>query len=223
MLLKSPPIYLVTEPTPQSRQFTDHLHRQLECAVTLLTPQMAARLRGENRRLILLDIDHLDDTALQAWQRRASERPEELLAALNLSDETQALELLSCLPLQGIFYRSDSLELICRGLTLLREGKPWMSRSLMARLLEACRERQRNPYRPDCGLTPRELQIIGLLGAGATNPEIAERLFVSEYTIRSHLYNIYRKIDVHSRGQAVHWSRRHLGISPPLEERRWRE
>ncbi|MCE9682190.1 response regulator transcription factor [Halomonas alkalisoli] len=221
MLLKSPPIYLVTEPTPQSQRFADNLHRQLECAVTLLMPGMTGRPRGENRLLILLDIDHLDEAAQQAWQRRANELPEVFLAAVNLCDEVQAVELFSCLHLQGIFYRGDSLELICKGLTLLREGRFWMSRSLMASLLEYYRQSQRNRYCVTCGLTQRELEIIGLLGAGATNMEIAERLFVSEYTVRSHLYNIFRKIDVHTRAQAINWTRRHLGVLPPLQERRY--
>ncbi|GAA0567125.1 LuxR C-terminal-related transcriptional regulator [Halomonas salifodinae] len=223
MLLENPPIHLVTESTPQSQLFADYLHRQLECAVSLLTPRMAGRPRGESRLLILLDIDHLDEATLHAWQLRAAELPDAFLAAFNLCDEAQAVELLSSMHLHGIFYRSDSLELICKGLNLLREGKPWMSRSLMARLLEYYRQRQLNVYRPTCGLTQRELEIIGLLGAGASNMEIADRLFVSEHTVKSHLYNIFRKIDVHSRGQAVNWTRRHLGAPPPLSERRYPE
>lgn len=223
MLLENPPIHLVTESTPQSQLFADYLHRQLECAVFLLTPRMTGRPRGESRLLILLDIDHLDEATLHAWQLRAAELPDAFLAAFNLCDEAQAVELLSSMHLQGIFYRSDSLELICKGLSLLREGQPWMSRSLMARLLEYYRQRQLNVYRPTCGLTQRELEIIGLLGAGASNMEIADRLFVSEHTVKSHLYNIFRKIDVHSRGQAVNWTRRHLGAPPPLSERRYPE
>ncbi|WP_431025683.1 LuxR C-terminal-related transcriptional regulator [Halomonas sp. H5] len=223
MLLENPPIHLVTESTPQSQLFADYLHRQLECVVSLLTPRMAGRPRGESRLVILLDIDHLDEAALHAWRLRVAELPDAFLAAFNLRDEAHAVELLSSMHLQGIFYRSDSLELICKGLSLLREGKPWMSRSLMARLLEYYRQRQLNVYRPTCGLTQRELEIIGLLGAGASNMEIADRLFVSEHTVKSHLYNIFRKIDVHSRGQAINWTRRHLGAPPPLSERRYPE
>ncbi len=223
MLLENPPIHLITESTPQSQLFADYLHRQLECAVTLLAPKVVRKSRGESRLLILLDIDHLDETALHAWRLRVAELPDAFLAAFNLRDEAHAVELLSSMHLQGIFYRSDSLELICKGLSLLREGQPWMSRSLMARLLEYYRQRQLNVYRPTCGLTQRELEIIGLLGAGASNMEIADRLFVSEHTVKSHLYNIFRKIDVHSRGQAVNWTRRHLGAPPPLQERRYPE
>ncbi|MBF8221407.1 helix-turn-helix transcriptional regulator [Halomonas sp. 328] len=223
MLLENPPIHLITESTPQSQLFADYLHRQLECAVTLRAPRMVGRPHGESRLLILLDIDHLDETDLHAWRLRVAELPGVFLAAFNLRDEAHAVELLSSMHLQGIFYRSDSLELICKGLTLLREGKPWMSRSLMARLLEYYRQRQLNVYRPTCGLTQRELEIIGLLGAGATNMEIADRLFVSEHTVKSHLYNIFRKIDVHSRGQAINWTRRHLGAPPPLQKRRYSE
>lgn len=223
MSLESASILLVTETAPQSQLFADYLHRQLGCPVALRPPKMPGRLHGESRLLILLDIDHLDEAALQAWGLRVAELPGCSLAAFNLRDEAHAVELLANLHLQGIFYRSDSLELICKGLTLLREGKLWMSRSLMARLLEYYRQCQLNVYRPSCGLTQRELEIIGLLGAGVSNLEIADRLFVSEHTVKSHLYNIFRKIGVHSRDQAIHWTRRHLGIPPPLLERRYPE
>ncbi|MGM0913402.1 MAG: LuxR C-terminal-related transcriptional regulator [Pseudomonadota bacterium] len=223
MSSNEPPIHLVTESTPQSQLFADYLHRQLGCAAILLSPRLNGRPRSEGRRLVLLDIDHLDEADLHAWQLRAAEQPEVYLAAFNLNDEIQAVELLSAIHLQGIFYRSDSLDLICKGLKLLRQGKPWMSRSLMARLLEYYHQRQINLYRPSCGLTRRELEIIGMLGSGASNLEISEQLFVSEHTVKSHLYNIFRKIDVHSRGQAINWTRRHLGAPPPLQKHKRRQ
>ena len=79
-----------------------------------------------------------------------------------------------------------------------------------------------NSYRPACGLTQRELEIIGLLGTGATNAEIAEKLFVSEHTVKSHLYNIFRKIKVHNRLQAMNWARRNLFSVPPSYKRETR-
>lgn len=48
-------------------------------------------------------------------------------------------------------------------------------------------------------LTPRELQICALVAQGATNPEIAEKLFLSRKTIEAHLGRIFAKLDVRSR------------------------
>lgn len=62
-------------------------------------------------------------------------------------------------------------------------------------------------------LTERELQVLGYLAQGFTNPEIARKLFLSNNTIRTHTYNIYSKLAVHSRVQAVSKGRE-LGLLP---------
>jgi DNA-binding NarL/FixJ family response regulator len=61
-------------------------------------------------------------------------------------------------------------------------------------------ERRRRPI-PD--LTPRHWQLLNLVAAGYTNAQIARRLGVAEGTIRTHLENIYRRLQVSSRTAAV--------------------
>jgi DNA-binding CsgD family transcriptional regulator len=53
------------------------------------------------------------------------------------------------------------------------------------------------------GLTEREAEVLALLAAGASNRAIAEQLFVSEGTVKRHTHNIYRKLEVNNRTQAV--------------------
>ena len=52
-------------------------------------------------------------------------------------------------------------------------------------------------------LTPREIEILRLLGKQASNQEIADTLYISLSTTKSHLRNIYRKLDIHGRSEAV--------------------
>jgi LuxR family maltose regulon positive regulatory protein len=52
-------------------------------------------------------------------------------------------------------------------------------------------------------LTPRELEVLRLLGAGLSNPEIAEHLSIAPSTVKTHTLRIYGKLQVHSRTQAV--------------------
>jgi DNA-binding NarL/FixJ family response regulator len=70
------------------------------------------------------------------------------------------------------------------------------------RLIERSREQPAAPV-DGFGLTPRELEVLRLLGSGRRAPEIAAELLISPKTVSSHIQNIFRKLDVHSRAQAV--------------------
>ncbi len=57
-------------------------------------------------------------------------------------------------------------------------------------------------------LTGRELEILGLVGAGKTSREIADELFISENTVRNHVRNVLDKLGLRSRFEAVTWAQR---------------
>lgn len=64
-------------------------------------------------------------------------------------------------------------------------------------------------------LTPREADIVEQVLSGAATPQIAQRLFISTHTVRNHLKAIFRKLNVHSRGELL--SRVGSAASPPTQ------
>ena len=65
------------------------------------------------------------------------------------------------------------------------------------------------PSGPPGGLTPREAEILGLIALGHTNPEIAEKLFVSVRTVETHRTAIHRKLGTTNRAELVHFAHEH--------------
>ncbi|MFC5495035.1 response regulator transcription factor [Nocardioides caricicola] len=68
----------------------------------------------------------------------------------------------------------------------------------------------------DVGLTPREMRILELIAQGLSNDQIAAQEFISINTVKSSIRVAYRKIDVHTRPQAVAWAVRH-GVGTDIE------
>lgn len=58
-------------------------------------------------------------------------------------------------------------------------------------------------------LTEREMEILNLLAAGLSNRDIAERLCITTRTVKFHTGNIYMKLTVESRSEAISWAWRH--------------
>ncbi len=79
----------------------------------------------------------------------------------------------------------------------------YLERVLQACNVEAKATAGRSPFRPAEPLTPRETEVLALLARGLTNPEIAQQLHISVGTVRWHVKNIYKKLEVNNRVQAT--------------------
>jgi DNA-binding CsgD family transcriptional regulator len=59
-------------------------------------------------------------------------------------------------------------------------------------------------------LTPREVEILSMVAIGLSNQQVSDKFCISHHTVKRHLYNIFRKINVPNRLQAALWSARNL-------------
>lgn len=214
-------LFLVTHTGPQATLLANYLDEHTGLVTRILAPDAILPAMGLSSADGVILIDHAAVTLaqLQKWQEQAVAHEDGtrlILAAFNLESEEQANELLSYVYLQGVFFRHDTLELMAQGILRIRQGELWASRRLTAQVIDNLRRHHLNAYRQTGNLTTRERQILGLLGLGASNHEIAERLFLSEHTVKSHVYNIFKKIGVRNRAQAVGWARDQLGMPLPV-------
>lgn len=106
----------------------------------------------------------------------------------------------------GFLCKDSSIESITRALRAVARGEAAISRHLTMHLIEMTRHTSENGIglRPvKSTLTSREWEVLDLMCAGAATREIADALFLSEDTVYSHSKSILRKLEVHSRGEAV--------------------
>lgn len=209
-------LLLVTESASQTTLLANYLAEHTGLNTRVVSPE-AQQIPDLPPCLALFDLAVVSLQQLQEWQEKAYTQDEGtlMMAAFNLHNEDQAVEVLSFIHLKGLFYWHDSLEQMAQGILSIFAGEMWASRRLTTQVIDNLRRQHVNAFRLSGNLTPRERQIIGLVGLGASNAQIADQLFLSEHTVKSHIYNIFKKTGVKNRTQAVIWARDHLG-APPL-------
>ncbi len=111
--------------------------------------------------------------------------------------------------IRGIFYKGDPLERLSKGVQVILQGELWFSRKTMSKLLSAQRRSLSSEEDP-LVITAREREILAKIASGYSNKDIASSLFISTHTVKTHLYNIYRKINVSNRLQAILWATKNL-------------
>jgi two-component system secretion response regulator SsrB len=99
----------------------------------------------------------------------------------------------------GCVSRATDLDTLVRACDIVGGGDIWVSQRVATRFIGKLAESENGNHASGNGLTRREWEILGLLASGSRNKEIANRLTVSENTVKTHLYTLYRKINVDCR------------------------
>jgi len=104
---------------------------------------------------------------------------------------------------RGYFDFNDPSGQLTEAIRVIHKGEIWLPRdkmsSIMDRIISVVGRDLKEKTLDQ--LTPTEFQVLKLIGQGRSNDEIAETLFISKNTVRSHIKSIYAKLDTHSRLQ----------------------
>jgi DNA-binding NarL/FixJ family response regulator len=101
----------------------------------------------------------------------------------------------------GYVLKDSNVEAIVTSILAIKSGESVFSGAITGGLVEMARGG--TPSAAYDGLTPRELEILKLLASGLVNKQIAYRLKVSQKTVRNHVSNVYAKLHIGDRSQAV--------------------
>ncbi|WP_436844358.1 response regulator [Streptomyces canus] len=108
----------------------------------------------------------------------------------------------------GFLLKDVTPEHLVAAVRLVRSGDALLAPTITRRLIERFAQREEavpsaDPHRDLSGLTPRELEVLRLLATGLSNAELAERLFLSPTTVKTHIGRILSKLELRDRVQAV--------------------
>lgn len=107
---------------------------------------------------------------------------------------------------QGVVFASDGLDELLIAVSALLNGQAYLPAHLLGTVLQELIVRQRAPdaaVSRVARLSPRERQVLGLLGSGADHREIAARLVISPHTAKTHIQRLLGKLEVRSRIEAA--------------------
>jgi LuxR family transcriptional regulator of csgAB operon len=197
-------VLVVGRRSVQNGLLAELIGRQLGHACELRTPHALADAPVPAGALALLDIEGMPvpdvarcaDTLFRAGR---------CVVALFNVDEAN-VESVIFPGVQGIFSRDTTTAQLTKGIRAIFAGEYWLPRRILAAHFE-----RNGPYRLSMGakaatLTPKESETLELLVLGNGNDAIARRLGVSPHTVKTHVYNLFRKLGVKNRVQAVNWA-----------------
>ena len=160
--------------------------------------------------VVLMDLEMPVLDGIDATRAIRKERPGTAVLVLTSFSDARRITAALDVGAAGYLLKDTSAEDVVRGIRAAAEGGAPLDPQAARLLLEA-----RDAPDPLERISPREREVFALLLDGLPNKLIAQRLGISEKTVKTHLTNIFRQIGVTDRLQAVLWAERH-GLRPDL-------
>jgi DNA-binding NarL/FixJ family response regulator len=173
--------------------------------------------------VVLMDLRMPRCDGVRATARLREQAPStRVLVLTTYADDRSVLDALRA-GARGFLTKDAGAEQIEAALAAVMRGEAAIDPAVAHHLVEAVAsgapprpERASAPELPD-GITPREAQVLELIAGGLSNAEIAQRLVVTEATVKSHINHLFTKTGVRDRAQAVAYAYRN-GLAPSSED-----
>jgi DNA-binding NarL/FixJ family response regulator len=168
--------------------------------------------------LVVMDVRMKDVDGVEATRRLRIEPAAPPVLVLTTFDDDEVLSGALRAGAAGFVLKDAPGEELIRSARSVAAGDAWLDPSVTERVLATYRSAA--PVRDDGAaarieeLTPRERDVLRLIGRGASNTEIAESLFVSEATVKSHIGHIFTKLDLRDRAAAIVFAFDHGLVAP---------
>ena len=159
--------------------------------------------------LVLMNITLPDGTGAEATQAILAKRPETKIVLLTLSDEDSHLFAAIRAGAMGYLSKQVGAAVLLKTLQAVMRGEAGISGTTARRILDEFARLPHSQSEKETPLTFREVEVLRELANGASNQLIAERLIISENTVKNHVRNILFKLHFHSRHEAADYARRH--------------
>ncbi|HZK51802.1 MAG TPA: response regulator transcription factor [Actinomycetota bacterium] len=173
------------------------------CAEVGDAPSAVAAAERERPDLCLLDI-HMPGGGIVAAHAIARKVPEAAVVMLTVSREDEDLFAALRAGARGYLLKDMDPDRLAAALRGVLSGEAAMPRAMVSRVMEEFRTSRRQPGQGrGAKLSSREWEVLEAMGRGMTTSEIADTLYLSKATVRSHVASILKKLQVPDRDAAV--------------------
>jgi DNA-binding NarL/FixJ family response regulator len=159
-------------------------------------------LRG-GIQLVFCEIRSEPVRSLDLVERLSQLTPRVPVILLGESEDERLMAAALQTPVAGLFTKDSRLDEFLVGVRTVLSGHRAVGSNLMGLVLARMSESSANAHRPPGQLSPTELEILTMIGQAKSIPAIAAARGISHKTVRNHLANIYRKLDLRSRTEAM--------------------
>lgn len=156
-----------------------------------------ARLKEDDPHVILLDIELPGMKGLEAIPRIRQLVPDAYILMLTVYDNEENVFKALSRGASGYLTKNDSTDKIIDAIREVMEGGAPMSMNIAKMVIRSFHKNQNSP------LTKRETEILEQVANGKSRSKIAKEMFIDLETVKSHIKNIYLKLNVHSREDAI--------------------